>query len=156
MSEISRRGFLGGMGAVALGLLFRSKASPGKIVTEPEHPKQAPSAIDIVARPQRAFRPERLVVPVAIAPLFVFEHIMIGSSHQFAQVGAISASMFSVDARETFVGMDAAASDMEVRFRVRYVGDDPRGARFQAALFGTSVDGGRCVLPIDSGVAIVA
>ena len=55
------------------------------------------------------------------------------------------------------LALDAVSPGVEIRFRVRYVGSDPRGARFQAAMIGTSArDNSRqLVLPIDSGVAIV-
>lgn len=154
MSDLNRRGFLGSMGAVALGFLFRGKND--KLVETPLRPEQAPSAVDIIARPQVGFRAERVVVAAAIAPLFVIEDIKIGDFSQIAQSSPLSAAAFSADAMSG-VDMGAVAPGMEIRFRVRYVGKDPRGARFQAAIVGSFVDGrGRAVLPIDSGVPIVA
>jgi len=134
------------MGAVALGLLFRGKG--GDLVEEPSKPEQLPSAVDVVARPQYAFFPECIAVPAAIAPLFVIEDIMIGAASQFAA---------SADAMSPALLMEAAAHGSEIRFRVRYVGDDPRGARFYALIIGRLADSrGKAILPIDSGVAIVA
>jgi hypothetical protein len=89
--------------------------------------------------------------------LFVIEEIKIGGASQLVGGGGISAEMFSPEMVDAAVRLDAAIAGTEIRFRVRYVGKDPRGARFTAALFGRSVDhGGRLVLPIDSGVPIVA
>jgi hypothetical protein len=154
MSDLSRRGFLGSMGAVALGFMFRGKG--GQLVEQPLVPNQAPSAVDIIARPQVGFRAEHVVVAAAIAPLFVIEDIKIGDFSQIAQASPLPAAAFSADAMSG-VDMGAVAPDMEIRFRVRYVGKDPRGARFYASIIGSVVDGrGRAVLPIDSGVPIVA
>ena len=162
--EITRRSFLAGLGSVSVGLLFWRKLDAvldsleRDLVAEQQAPDQQPSAAEIVVRSEIAFRPERLVVAVAIARLFTIENIVIGNVSQFAQpqAGPLPAEMFSADSLENFVGLGVAAPGMEIRFRVRYVGSDPRGARFIAALFGTTVDGGsRRVLPIDSGCAIV-
>ena len=87
----------------------------------------------------------------------MIEDIKIGHASQFVGEGGISARMFSTDMTDAPLHLEAAAPGIEIRFRVRYVGDDPRGARFTAALLGRGVDGnGRCVLPIDSGCAIVS
>ena len=85
---------------------------------------------------------------------WVIEDITIGSHRQIAD--EIPGDMFSSSAVDSLITMDTAAPGTQIRFRVRYVGEDPRGARFTAALVGTDVDGRRCVLPIDSGGPIVA
>jgi hypothetical protein len=161
--EITRRSFLAGLGSVTVGLLFARKLDrvleslERDLVAEQQTPDQLPSAAEIVVQPQMAFRPERLVVPIAIASLFVIEDIRIGHVSQFVGQGGVSAKMFSSDAlADAALHLDAAAPGIEIRFRVRYVGDDPRGARFTAALIGRGVDSrGRLVLPIDSGGPIV-
>jgi len=160
--EITRRSFLAGLGSVSVGLLFARKLDcvleslERDLVAEQQTPDQLPSAAEIVVSTDVAFRAERLVIPVAIAPLFVIEDIRIGAASQFAcNVGGIPASMFSPNTIDSALQLDAAAAGTEIRFRVRYVGSDSQGARFTAALLGTAVDGGRCVLPIDSGCAIV-
>ena len=161
--EITRRSFLAGLGSVTVGLLFARKLDAvlesleRDLVAEQQTPDQLPSAAEIVVQPQMAFRPERLVVPIAIAELFVIEDIKIGHASQFVGEGGISARMFATHMTDTSLYLDAAAPGIEIRFRVRYVGNDPRGARFTAALIGRGVDSnGRCVLPIDSGCAIVS
>lgn len=160
--EITRRSFLAGLGAVSVGLLFHRKLDAvldsleRDLVAEQQAPDQQPSAAEITVVPDVAFRAQRLVIPMAVAAVFVIEDIRIGTVSQFASsVGGIPAEVFSPNAIDSALQLDAAAAGTEIRFRVRYVGPDPNGARFTAALIGTGVDGGRRVLPIDSGCAIV-
>ena len=161
--DLTRRSFLAGLGSVSVGLLFARKLDrvldslERDLVAEQQTPDQLPSAAEIVVVPDVAFRAQRLVIPVAVASLFVIEDIRIGAASQFASsVGGIPAEVFSPNTIDSALKVDATAAGTEIRFRVRYVGSDPRGARFTAALLGTAVDGGRHVLPIDSGCAIVA
>lgn len=161
--ELTRRSFLAGMGAVSVGLLFHRKLDrvleslEQDLVAEQQAPDQQPSAAEIVVSSDVSFRPQRLVVPMAIAPLFVIEDIRINHVSQFVGDAAIPAGFFAPDAVDSFVGLDVAAPCTEIRFRVRYVGSDPRGARFIAALIGRGVDGGGLrILPIASHVAIVS
>lgn len=160
--EITRRSFLVGLGSVSVGLLFARKLDrvleslERDLVSEQQAPDQLPSAVEIVVQPQTAFRAERLVVPIAIASLFVIENIRIGRVAQFAGEGGVPAQLFSSEAIDTVVRFDTAAPGTEIRFRVRYIGDDPVGVRFTAVMIGRRVDGdGRLVLPIDSGGPIV-
>ena len=160
--DITRRSFLAGIGAVSVGLLFHRKLDrvlaslERDLVAEQQTPDQQPSAAEIVVVSDVAFRADRLVVPAAIAPLFVIEDIRINRVSQFVGDGGISAGLFSSDAIDSAVRLDAVAGGTEMRFRVRYVGKDPRGARFTAALVGITADGSRRILPIDSHVAIVS
>jgi hypothetical protein len=159
--EITRRSFLAGLGSVTVGLLFARKLDAvldsleRDFVAEQQAPDQLPSAAEIVVVSDVAFRAERLVIATDIAPLFVIEDIRIGRTSQFATAGEIPAEMFSPQMLPAHLALDAAAPGIEMRFRVRYVGKDPRGARFQAALIGRGVDSvGRRMLPIDSGCVI--
>ena len=160
--EITRRSFLAGIGAVSVGLLFHRKLDrvleslERDLVAEQQAPDQQPSAAEIVVMPDVTFRPKRLVIPLEIAPLFVIEDIRINRVSQFVGSAAIPAEIFTPDAVDAIVGLDAAAAGTEMCFRVRYVGKDPRGARFTAALLGITADGSRRILPIDSHVAIVS
>jgi hypothetical protein len=159
--ELTRRSFLAGIGAVSVGLLFRRKLDAvldsleQDLIAEQQAADQLPSAAEIVVMPQMAFRPERLVVASNIAPDFIIENIQIGAQAQFIGAG-ISAEVFTSNAVNMDVRFDTAAPGTEIRFRVRYVGKDPRGARFQAAMIGRGADNSAMrVLPIDSGVEIV-
>lgn len=161
--DLTRRSFLVGLGSVTVGLLFARKLDAvldsleRELVAEKQAEDQQPSAAEIVVVTDAAFRAHRLVVPMDIAPLFVIEDIRIGTASQFVGGGAvIPAELFAPDAIDALVRLDVAAPNTEMRFRVRYIGSDPRGARFTAALLGTTVDGARRVLPIDSGCVIVS
>lgn len=161
--EITRRTFLAGIGSVTVGLLFARKLDAvlesleRDLVAEQQAPDQQPCAADIVVMPQFMFRAERLIVASSIASLFLIEDIQIGGASQFVANSGIPASMYAPDVIDAAVRMDTAPPGTAIRFRVRYIGRDPRGARFMAMMIGRTVDGsGRVVLPIDSGVPIVA
>ena len=160
--ELTLRSFLAGIGAVTVGLLFHRQLDrvleslERDLVAEQQSPEQQPSAAEIVVVSDAAFRPKRLVIPVAVAPLFVIEDIRINRVSQFVGSAGVPAEIFAPDTIDAIVGLDTAAAGTEMRFRVRYVGDDPRGARFTAALLGYAPDGSRRILPIDSHVAIVS
>ena len=162
---ITRRFFLAGLGSVSVGLLFRRKLDAvlesleRDLIDEPVEPNQAPSAAEIIVSPQVTFRPERLIVASTIANSFVLEDICIGGHSQFTPNNGIPAALFTIVAPDAYIHLSTAAAGTEIRFRVRYVGSDPAGARFQAALIGRVSDnylGQRQLLPIDSGCAITA
>ena len=161
---ITRRSFLAGLGSVSVGLLFRRKLDAvleslerDQLSDEPSAPDQLPSAAEIVVCPQATFLPQRLVVAAAIAPVFVIEDIRIGAVSQVVHDAAISAEIFTANAANALLRLDVAPVGTEIRFRVRYVGSDPAGARFTAALIGRGIDGGgTLVLPVDSGGPIVS
>lgn len=169
--DLTRRSFLAGLGSVTVGLLFTRKLDAvlesleRELVAAQQTPNQQPSAAEIVVVPSEAFRVERIVIPMNIASLFVIEDIRIGRSSQLSGGCGIPAELFAPHNMPA-VRLDAATAGSEIRFRVRYIGKDPRGARFTASLVGTSIDrdgrrvrsidGGRCVLPIDSVYAIVS
>jgi hypothetical protein len=160
---ITRRSFLAGLGSVSVGLLFHRRLDrvleslERDLADEPLEPDQLPAAAEIVVQTQFEFRPRRLVVPVEIAPLFVIEDICIGKMSQVVSGSSLSAEVFAADRTDVDLALDTAAPGVEMRFRVRYVGQDPRGVRFRAALVGTDMDGrAKKVLPIDSVSPIAA
>jgi hypothetical protein len=162
---ITRRSFFAGLGAVSVGLLFRRRLDAvlesleQDLVDEPVVPDQPPAAAEIIVLPQAAFRAEHLVVASAIASSFVLENIYIGGRPQLAAGGsAVPAELFTASALDSAFRLETASAQTEIRFRVRYVGSNPAGARFLAALIGRSTDGPDCrlVLPIDSGCSITA
>jgi hypothetical protein len=157
---LNRREFAGGMGLLALRLLFRRRgaAAEAALVDDPEVADQAPSAIEITVIPQHAFLPERLVIPTPIARVFMIEDITIGPEAQFAG-GSIPAEMFAAGVMDGPSVFSAAAPGAEIKFRVRYIGDKPGGERFIASLVGRSArstGNSREVLPISSDCAVVA
>jgi hypothetical protein len=162
--SITRRSFLAGLGSVSVGLLFRRRLDAvlesleRDLVDEPVVPDQPPSAAEIVVLPQTAFFADRLVVASSIASSFVLENISIGGYPQLVEGAGVPADLFTSSALDTALRLDTAAAWTEIKFRVRYVGPNPTGERFYAALIGRSTDGSghRLVLPIDSGCAITA
>lgn len=162
--SITRRSFLAGLGSVSVGLLFRRhldavlESLERDLSTEPATPDELPSAAEIIVVPQMAFRAERLVVPSTIASSFMLENICIGDHPQLAPNAGIPAELFTISAIDTCFRLNTAAAGTEIRFRVRYIGSEPTGERFQAALIGSAAGDPtrRLVLPIDSGTAITA
>jgi hypothetical protein len=163
---ITRRSFFKGLGAVSVGLLFRRQLDAvlasleSDLVDEPVGPNQRPSAAEIIIVPQTSFRAERLVVASAIAASFVIENISIGGRPQFVSNNELPAEQFTTFAMDSAIRLEAATAGTEIRFRVRYVGSNPAGAPFLAALIGGSLDSlghqQLQILPINSGCAIAA
>lgn len=142
--SITRRSFLAGLGSVSVGLLFRARLDAvldsleQELVADPVVQGQAPSAVDIVVQAQSTFRPDRLVIASDIAPSFVLEDIHIGGVGQLCSGSAVPAELFSPSALDSPMVLSVVGPGGEIRFRVRYVGADPGGARFRAALIGTA------------------
>jgi hypothetical protein len=158
---ITRRSFLAGLGSVSVGFLFHRHLDrvldslEHDLVEEPPTPSQLPAAAEIVVHPQATFQPKRLVVPYKTAPLFLIEDIHIDELSQIAPGSSVPAELFLPHLPGSNLMLTTARS--AIRFRVRYIGKDPRGARFQAALFGTRPnEPGEWILPIDSGREIAA
>jgi hypothetical protein len=168
--SITRRSFFLGIGSVSVGLLFRRRLDAvledlsRELADEPQAPDQPPSAAEIVVLPQMSFRPDRLLVASAIAPLFEIEDVHIGNVSQVASCNGscgLPADVFSTaSCADAPISFSTVSPGTEIRLRVRYVGMDPAGARFLAAMIGNDSSSPervrRLVLPIDSGVAIVA
>lgn len=165
---ITRRSFLAGLGSVSVGLLFRARLNAvldsleRDLVEDPVVAGQLPSAAVITVRAQGAFRPRRIVVPDPIASQFMIEDVQVGDLSQLS--GAVPADLFRASSHVPDLLMTSAGPEVEIRFRVRYVGGDPAGARFQCAMIGDVIDHDhatrgrtmRTVIPIDSESAIVA
>lgn len=163
---ITRRSFFKGLGAVSVGLLFRRQLDAvltsleNDLVDEPLVPDQQPSAAEISIVPQTSFRAMHLVVASAIAASFEIENISIGGRSQLMENARIPATLFTDSSLDSALRLDTAAAGTEIRFRVRYVGSNPAGEPFVAALIGDCQDSsGSCqrqLLPINSASAITA
>jgi len=154
--ELTRRSFFVGLGAVSVGLLFARtlgrvlESLERDLVAEQQVTDQQPSAVDIVVVPSVEFRVDRLVVAPAVSSLFAIENIFIGGRAHVTRPQPLPADVFVPRL------FDVAEAGTEIRFRVRYVGTDPQGARFTAALIGTTAASGRRqILGIDSGCVLV-
>lgn len=153
---LNRREFAQGLGIFGLGFLFRNKVTK-ELVPEPTYLLQPPSAVDIVAETQLTFRPQRLVTPPTSHD-FVIENISVGDVAQMIEGDGIPASIFGPTDLATNINLDVAGPGAKIKFRVRYVGDNPEGEIFRAALVGDILDGRlrKGILPISSGIRIVA
>ena len=119
------------------------------------------SSAQITARPQRCeFRPERFFVsdscseykapwwkrlwPWYKAPFakgasdWIINDIRVGARSQFCQAGDIPADMFRSSAIDSFVTFETAQIAMDVVVVVTYVGPNPEGECFYAAMIGTT------------------
>lgn len=157
--DLTRRSFLKGLGTVAVGLLFvptldwALESLEQALVTERAFPDQLPVAVDISVSPSVAFRAKSLIIPDEIASSFLIERICVGNADQL--LGTLPGDLFSAHASSPEMCFDTALAGTEISFRVRYIGEDPFGVRFVAALLGENENGGRrCILGIDSGHAI--
>jgi hypothetical protein len=97
---------------------------------------QSGLTVDLPARPQLPFRPERLFVQSDIAGNFEIVDIIIGNRSQFAQATPMSARI----AAETSFGfdlhMDTAMVAMDVMLRIANITGAP--SDFRATIVGTS------------------
>lgn len=109
-------------------------------------------AATLTTRPQARFIVDRLVVPDAIARDFVIEDIRIGNVEQIVAGAGIPAEAFT--SPDAHLAMDPVQSNQDLSMTVRYVGVDPNGAVFRAAIFGRDAEGRRMVMPIGTGALI--
>lgn len=149
MTELTRRSFFQGVGALSVTLLFKKTLDnvldslEADLTTEqPANPMQLPTAADVVVTPQLGFRAERVIVAKQISRLFVIENIIVGNRHQ---------ALFEVPA--CVVGdviMEPTGPTSPLKFRVRYVGDSKDGAQFRGVIFGRTQSLSMIMLPIES------
>lgn len=158
---IARRSFFAGLGAVTVGLLI-PRLAPGHLGPGTERdsspalppPAARPTVAEVVVRCEDSFRPERLVVAEEIAPMFAIDGIEATPRPAPAALPEPPALPAGMPAPRAW-GLPSVG---EIRFRVRYVGDDPRGLPFRARLVGRIVDSSgaprEVALPVDSVDAV--
>jgi hypothetical protein len=94
----------------------------------------------ITTRPQTiAFVPERLRIG-GDASRWLVNDISIGNRSQLAQAGDLPGELFATNAIDTFISFETVQTSMDVRLVVTYVGPNPDGEPFQAAMVGRGVD----------------
>lgn len=91
----------------------------------------------VSARPQVLFRPTRLVIPTAVAPLFSVDDIKIGNRSQLVAAGPVPAEAFSPSAFNTPLRMDTCQVSMEIILQISNLSAAPTD--FRAAMFGDAV-----------------
>lgn len=98
----------------------------------------AAGSATITKQPQTIFRPNRFVVPQAIAPSFLIDDIKVGKNSQFIAAGAIPAESMSQQAFSVELQFDTAAVSQQVVITVSNI--SLSGSRFTATMFGTSLE----------------
>ncbi len=97
----------------------------------------------IEARPNEAFKPDRLFVSAAGtsggAANWVINDIKIGGKSIFLQHGDIPGDMFATNAVDGFVSFRAAEPGQTVLVIVTYIGSNESGVPFFASMVGPSV-----------------
>jgi hypothetical protein len=86
------------------------------------------------ARPNVAFRPERLAIPLAVASNFLLVDVTIAGRRQLGPVGAVPASLFGGQSYNPCLRMDVALSSDDVSVEVFNESDEDQV--FQCALCG--------------------
>lgn len=98
----------------------------------------AGASADVQGQPQIAFRPDRIVVPSAVAASFIITDLKIGKNSQLVSGGAVHAQTFAEGAFGVRLKLDTLAISQTVLFRVTNI--SAAAATFYAALIGPSVE----------------
>ena len=100
-------------------------------------------AVPVTARVQdRAFRPERVIIAASGTKHgsadWLVNDIKVANQSQFCQAGDILGDMFSATAIDAFVSFDIVQVSMDFTMIVTYIGENPEGAYFNAAVLGSA------------------
>ena len=118
--------------------------------TRPTKSREFPVGFDSVAtiaagasatltqRPQIIFRPERIVVPAAVAAFFQINDVKVGKNSQLVSAGAIPAATFAETAFGVRLKMDTVQVSQDLILLVTNI--DVAARRFLAAMIGESVE----------------
>lgn len=118
--------------------------------TEPTKSREFPVGFDSVTaiaagasatltqRPQIIFRPERIVVPAAVAAFFQINDVKVGKNSQLVSAGAIPAATFAETAFGVRLKMDTVQISQDLILIVTNF--DVAGHRFLASMIGESVE----------------
>lgn len=118
--------------------------------TKPTKSREFPVGFDSVAtiaagasatltqRPQIIFRPERIVVPAAVAAFFQINDVKVGKNSQLVSAGAIPAATFAETAFGVRLKMDTVQVSQDLILLVTNI--DVAARRFLAAMIGESVE----------------
>ena len=89
-------------------------------------------------RSQIVFRPERIVVPAAVAAFFQITDVKVGKNSQFVSSGAVPAATFAETAFGVRLKMDTCQISQDLIIDVTNI--DVAAHRFFAAMIGESVE----------------
>jgi hypothetical protein len=97
----------------------------------------AGATANITQRPQELFRPERIVIPAAIAASFLVNDIKVGNRSQFLSSGALPAATFSETSFGVRLLLDTCQVAMDLALNVTNV--SAGAVRFLATMLGRVV-----------------
>lgn len=98
----------------------------------------AGAAATLTQRPQIVFRPERIVVPAAVAAFFQITDVKVGKNSQFVSAGAVPAATFAETAFGVRLKMDTCQISQDLIIDVTNI--DVAARRFLASMIGESVE----------------
>ena len=98
----------------------------------------AAATATLTQRPQIVFRPERIVVPAAVAAFFQITDVKVGKNSQFVSSGAVPAATFAETAFGVRLKMDTCQISQDLIIDVTNL--DIAAHRFLAAMIGESVE----------------
>lgn len=97
----------------------------------------AGASADATQRPQVTFRPQRIVIPLAIAPSFIVDDIKVGNKSQLVANGSIPAEAFAQTSFGVEMLMDTCGVSQDLIIEVT---NTTGGAlTFRAAVYGKAV-----------------
>jgi hypothetical protein len=98
----------------------------------------AAATATLTQRPQIVFRPERIVVPAAVAAFFQITDVKVGKNSQFVSSGAVPAATFAETAFGVRLKMDTCQISQDLIIDVTNI--DIAAHRFMASMIGESVE----------------
>lgn len=98
----------------------------------------AGASATLTQRPQIVFRPERIVIPAAVAAFFQVTDVKVGKNSQFVSSGAVPAATFSETAFGVRLKLDTVQISQDLILEVTNI--DVAARRFLASMIGESVE----------------
>lgn len=99
----------------------------------------AGASVTITSRPQTiAFKPERIVIPSTIAPLFIVNDVKVGNRSQFVQSGSLPGEAFLPTLFDGQMEMDTVQTSQDFVMQITNVSG--AAVQFRAAVYGKSAE----------------
>ena len=96
----------------------------------------AGASATVTQRPQVLFRPQRVVVPSAVAPNFTITDIKVGNKSQLVSSGPVPAEAFAQTSFGVQMKMDTCQVSMDLIIEVTNISGAPDD--FRAAIYGSA------------------
>lgn len=99
----------------------------------------AGTSVTITSRPQTiAFKPERVIIPSTIAPLFTVDDIKVGNKSQFVQSGSLPGEAFLPTLFDGQMEMDTVQTSQDFVMQITNISG--AAVTFRAAVYGKSAE----------------